>query len=211
MGYADEEILKEKRRLKNEAIKNQSEETIEKEIEESIFDGTVHIYGESVNFSQRVLEELGISIWMPEQFFLFDDELRKLVYPLGNAPTHVFGAKDLPFNVAFNYTSNWIPNNEMKEFLKLAVKTMENLGPKMRILKTEIINRDINNENINIGNIEFISNAIDTSVYNVMFYISLHGRLFIGTINFPNKDRKRLIPIAKEIVESFSILEKGEK
>jgi hypothetical protein len=206
MGYADEEILKEKKRLKNEEAKRKSDETIEKEMEASIFDGTIHIFDMPVKFVEREIEELGISIWMPEQFYLFDEELRKLMYPMGNAPTHVYGAQDLPFNVAFNHTSNRIPNEGMREFLKIAVKTMENLGPKTRIIKAEVISK----EDINMGNIEFISNAIDMSVYNVMFYISLQGRLLIATINFPNKDRKRLMPIAKEIVESFTILKEDE-
>lgn len=199
MGYADEEILKEKRRLKNEAIKNQSDETIEKEIEESIFDGTIHIYGEGVRFSKRVIEELGICIWMPDEFSVLDKEIAEKIYPFGNRPSHVFASPNINFNIAFNQTNNKVANDEMKEFLKVSRKLIENMGPKARIIKTEVKEK----EDINIGIMEFITNAIDTAVYNIIFNVGMDDRLLIGTINFPVKYKKRQVSLAREIIGSF--------
>jgi hypothetical protein len=136
---------------------------------------------------------------MPDEFTLLDKELVEKIYPFGNRPSHVFASPNINFNIAFNQTTNKIANDEMKEFLKVARKLIENMGPKARIIKTEVDEK----EDRNIGIMEFITNAIDTTVYNIVFNVSMDGNILIGTINFPAKYKKRQVALAREIISSF--------
>jgi len=52
-----------------------------------------------------------------------------------------------------------------------------------------------------------VSRAVDMNVYNVMFFFSMEGQLIIGTVNFPVKYRKRMIKIAKELIDSLKFVE----
>lgn len=203
MEYMDEELLKAKRQLQEQEKKSMSEETLERELKESIFDGKIHIFEREVVFARRIISELGISIYMPEEFFKLDDETRKIIYPMDRAPSYVYCSDKINFQIAFNYTENNVPNDGIARFMIIAKKLIENMGPKVRILGTAVIEKD----GKNIGIMEFLSKAIDMTMYNVMFYFSLEERLMIGTINFPSEYKKRLVKVAKEIIDSLKIEE----
>lgn len=81
MGFQDEEIIKKKKELEQQKKLRESQDRLEKEAEESIYDEIVHIIGEEVHFQRREIPDLKISIYMPETFFLFTDDLMKAVGP----------------------------------------------------------------------------------------------------------------------------------
>lgn len=68
MKYMDEEILKVKRAIIEEEKRKESKKNQEKEAEESIYDDVIHIIGEEVHFERRIIPELKVSIYMPENF-----------------------------------------------------------------------------------------------------------------------------------------------
>ena len=53
-----------------------------------------------------------------------------------------------------------------------------------------------------VGILSFVSNAIDMTVFNNQFYISINDKLLIGNVNFPSKYKKRFMNMAKEIIMS---------
>ena len=91
------------------------------------------------------------------------------------------------------------------ELLPFAKQLMERMGPKARVIKSDIKQR----ENGNIGVMEVIANALQGVSYSYIFYTILEGRLLIGTVMFDRKYKERLLPIAEEIVGSFSPVEEG--
>lgn len=206
MEHMDQELLKQKKLLKQEEEKRSSQENMEQEAEESIYDETVHIIGVPVKFERRQIPELGVSIYMPETFFLFADDIKKLIYPAGNAPSHLFGGEDINFQLALGQTVHKVPDEGMKEFVKISAQMLEAMGPKVTIIEKKVEEKD----DFHIGMLSFVSKAVDMAVYNIQFYISLQGQLLLGTINFPSKYKKRMIPLAKEIIQSIEI-EKEEK
>lgn len=58
-----------------------------------------------------------------------------------------------------------------------------------------------------ISSMELISHSITETVYNIMFFSSLEGRVLIGFINFNYKFQERYKPIAREILQSFRFIE----
>lgn len=202
MGYQDERILKAKKELKEQEKKNASQKAMEKEAEESIYDEVTHIIGKEVTFKRRSIPELGISIYMPETFFRFADDISKLIYPAGNTPSHIFGGEEINFQMSLDKTIYPLPESGMKEFVNMAANMLEAVGPKVKVIEKKVEKK----EEDYLGMLSFVSKAVDTMVYNIQFYVDVDGALLVGNINFPSKYKKRLIPLAKEMICSMEII-----
>lgn len=202
MGYQDEQILKAKRELKEQEKKKTSQEAMDKEAEESIYDEVTHIIGKEVTFKRRSIPELGISIYMPESFFQFAHDISKLIYPAGNTPSHIFGGEEINFQMSLDKTIYPLPDSGMKEFVSMAAKMLEAVGPKVKVIEKKVEKK----EEDYLGMLSFVSKAVDTMVYNIQFYANIDGVLLVGNINFPSKYKKRLIPLAKEIISSMEMI-----
>lgn len=205
MKYVDEELLKARKELERKAKeeKEERDKVIEEENKESIFNGEVHIDGELVAFEERKNEELHISIWMPKELEMLPEEMIAAVYPMGNRPKLVYTGRNINMSIAFNPTNHQIPNNNVADFLQYYKKMLENMGPKNRITSTGIVDSG----EYHIGCIEAITQAMDTSVKNHMFYISINGNLLMGNITYPLKFRKRQEVISREMISSLKVLE----
>ena len=202
MSYNYEEILKSKKAIEEEKKKRESLENMEVEAEESIYDEVVHIIGKEVKFERREIPELKVSIYMPETFFQLADDIKKLIYPGASAPSHVFAGEDINFQMSLSQTAHAVPDQGMKEFVKISAQLLEAIGPKVTIVEKRVEEK----EDYHIGVLDFVSKAVDMPVYNMQFYISMNGKLLMGNINFPSKYKKRMIPLAKEIITSVEMI-----
>ena len=209
----DEEILKEKRRIQQEQTQLLEKEKKEEETkkEESIFEDEITIEGQKVQFQNVEIPELQISIRMPESFFLLSEEAKQYIYPAGNRPSHVYGGENIYYQLSLSKTSHQVPDEGMVKFLPMAKKLMEVMGPKTKILDANVIKHPVEDTDYHVGIMEFMSQAVDMSIYNVMFYISIDNQLLMGNIVFPYKKRKSYIKIAKETIDSIIVLQGGEE
>ena len=203
MEDKDEEIMKKKKAAAKAIVDETIEQKKEEQKKESIYDEYVHIENEKVTFVRRNIDEIGISLLMPEIFELLDDETRVAFYPLGNAPQYVYTEFSIPFHIALNKTKNIVPDDGIPKLMKWSTKLVENYGPKAKVLASGVIKH----LDHNIGIIEMVTRAIDGNVYNVMFYISINNEVRIGNIHFAAKYNDRMIPIAKQIIDSIEFLE----
>lgn len=201
MEKLDEEILKARRSVKQEEEKKHSQENIEKELEETIFSGKIHIYGEEVEFARRTLEEYRVSILMPVTSYELDEELKKAIYPMDTRPKYVFGNMSVNITVSFQHTVHKILKEHLEDFMAYSKKLLLSVGPKVMFLQTNMLEK----ENDKIGVMEFVSSAMDTNVYNIQFYIPVDDGLLVGAINFPVKYKDRQMKIAHEMLQSIEI------
>lgn len=208
MESVDEKILKQKQMMDDFEKQRFDKETIEKEVQSSIFDGKVEIHKIPVAFAERTLLDGKAAIWMPEDFEEFTKEEIDAVYLLGNKPDVVYGNSYLNFSVGFHYTSNEVPNEYMGDFLKIARMILEKSGPKVTIYSEKVRKKG----NHTVSSMELVSHTITDTIYNVMFYSSLNGKVLIGFINFNYNYLNRYKTIAEEMLESFRFTEdtKGE-
>ena len=184
MGFQDEEIIKKKKELEQQKKLRESQDRLEKEAEESIYDEIVHIIGEEVHFQRREIT----------------DDVKHLVYPGANAPTHVFGGENINFQMSFHQTEHIVPDDGMKKFMDITADLMKAVGPRVTIIEKKVLEK----EDFHIGVLQFVSRAIDMMVYNFQYYISMEDdRLLIGGITFPSKYKKRFFPLAKEMIDSI--------
>lgn len=205
MNHQDEEIIKKRKAMQAAKQKEEKAENIEKEKEESIFEGLIHLFGKAVTFQRREIEEYGLSIMMPEAFEEMDEELKEALYPYGKAPKYAFASGDIPFQITLNLTENIVPDDGIPKFMMMAQKVMERIGPQARILSNVVVKKGERN----MGLMEIATNGVDMAVYNTQFYLSLgENKLFIGAVTCPAKNHNRMVPLIKEIIDSVVIKEK---
>lgn len=204
MNHQDEEIIKKRKTMQAAKQKEEKEETIEKEKQESIFEGPIHLFGKVVAFQRREIEEYGLSIMMPDEFEEMDEELKEVLYPYGKAPKYAFASGDISFQITLNLTENLVPDDGIPKFMVMAQKVMERIGPQARILSNVVVKKGERN----MGLMEIATNGVDMAVYNTQFYLSLgENKLFIGAVTCPAKNHNRMVPLIKEIIDSVVIKE----
>lgn len=203
----DEKILKERAKYEEFEKKRFAKETIEEENKQSIQSGTILINQIPVTFSERIILDDKVAIWMPDDFEELTQEEISTIYLLGNKPQIVWGNTYLNFSLGFHYTEHKVPNEYMGDFAKIAKMMLEKTGPKVTIYGMK--NRKSGKHNISY--LELVSHTLDAAIYNIMFFSSLEERILIGFMNFGYKHSKRYQPIALEMLETFRFLEDEEE
>lgn len=206
MPELDEELIKKRELLEQFERERFSRENIEKENGQSIFDGEILVNMVPVTFAERLFLDGKAAIWMPEDFEALTPEEVAVSYPLGNKPDKVYSNSYLDLAAGYNYTQHEVPDEYMGDFLKIARLALERTGPKVRIL-SEKVRRT---KKHTISSVEMISHTITESIYNLMYFASLEGRVLLGFINFNCKNRERYKPIAQEMLASFRFTDEEE-
>lgn len=204
--YADEEILKQKRLIR-EMAENFDQASIEDEIKVSILEGKVPIFGEEFAFSKVQMEGANICIILPEIFIKLDDETRRMMFPMGNAPEVVLSSDRDLFNVAFKKTSHVVPREHIMEFTNISCQLLERMGPQSKIIKKYTYKL----QELEIGIMEFLTMAMDGKIYNVNCLIPFHEGVTIVSFTFLSKVKQRMYPIINEIIHNMEIIGVEEK
>ena len=140
-----------------------------------------------------------IELKIPKDFAIMSEELLKLKYPSERRPTLVFSNDSGGINIALNLTSNPANQESILPYKDNFVQTFKSLHPKA-IWKDHGVSL-INGRKV--GYLELITPAIDTDIYNLMFFTDLEGKLLLCSFNCTIKDIEEWKPIAKEIMNSL--------
>ena len=205
--FSDELIIKARQEQEKLEAARHSEEVVEQEIQQSIYDEVVYIFAVPAVFREFDLLEGKVRMRMPEDFTARTKEEIANVYCLGTKPQYVFSNGCLQFMVALNWTGNLISDDNIFDFTGFAKQAIERIGPKSRLLNVEKLKQ----KNSNLAIMEFIAQTIDSVNYQVMFFASLEGRLVIGSITFDQRFAKRLRPLTVEMAKSFQLVEREEE
>jgi hypothetical protein len=154
-----------------------------------------------VELEKRSIISDKVEILLPKDFTVMSEEMAKLKYPKERRPTLIFTDDEASVNVAFNYTVSKITDKEIGEFKALTKKNMENIYPSATWIKDDVV--PINNKNVGI--LELTTPAIDTNIYNLMFFMELDGRILLASVNCTEEQMPEWQPIAHEIMESIKI------
>ncbi len=154
-----------------------------------------------VDLEKRSLLDNKIEISLPSHFTVMSEEMLKAKYPGGNRPKLVYTDENGTINIAFNHTTSKATLDQLEVFKDVLVKTMKASQEDGEWLGDGI--REVNGRKI--GYAELITQAIDTKVYNHVFFTVLDGRLLICSFNCTEKYMKEWKPIAAEIISSLKI------
>lgn len=142
-----------------------------------------------------------LEIFIPQTFSLMSEETAKLKYPSENRPKVIYTNEDATINITFTYSTSKVSDEtlgEMKAYLK---NNFDNLYPSATWYEDEI--ETINGKKV--GVFELLTPAVDTQIYNLMFFFELDGRLMIGSFNCTEKQMEGYKPIARNIVNSLVV------
>lgn len=201
MNYTDEAILMARRQMERNEQESHSDKVIREELKQSIYDGEIKIFHVPVAFAEKELLDGQMTMWLPEDFTPRTREEIERVYFLGNSPQEVYSNTYLDFALALNWTSHQVSEESLFEVGKSIQYMMQRVGPQMKNLGEEKLER----KEGNLILFKLLANAIDGVNYMNMFCASVEGRLLLGTLSFDQKLSKRLAPLTEEIVKSLRI------
>lgn len=142
-----------------------------------------------------------LEIKVPSSFKLMDEQLLRAKYPQGNLNNvKGYSNENATINLLLNNQGNPLQNKNLKGVLYQTLDTFKRV-PGLVIENSGIQN--INGHDIVV--IEFNSQAVDSSVYNIMFITAIDGKTFIGTFNCTINHLNEWKSIGREILDSIKI------
>jgi len=155
----------------------------------------------TVELEKRKILNDKVEILLPKEFEIMSEDMMKLKYPSERRPTLVYTDKTGGINVAFNHTASNATQQQIDAYKDNFVSMFKNLYPTAEWRGTGT--NEINGRKV--GYIELTTPAIDTKIYNLMFFTDLDGRLLLCTFNCVDKKQKDWIDTAKQIMNSLTI------
>ncbi len=135
-------------------------------------------------------------IKLPITFTRMSEDMVQTKYPNGNPPTFVFTNEGTTVNVAVSLSDVAMKNSDIKEYLT-SLET--SFAEYYTILDTNLFERD----GRNIGEIEFLSTAADTDIYNHFLVFSTNDKLRIITFNCTKELQEQWQEVGDFIVDSI--------
>lgn len=142
-----------------------------------------------------------VEILIPKNFEIMSEEMMKAKYPSERRPTLVYTDGTGGINVAFNHTVNKATQQQIDAFKENFVTAFKNMYPSAEWKGSGI--KEINGRKV--GYLELLTPAIDTKIYNLMFFTDLEGRLLLCTFNCVEKKQTDWIEPAKQIMNSLLV------
>ncbi len=149
-----------------------------------------------------VVSDFKFTMLLPKDFQEMEKEKAKLKYPSEFRPQVILTNKEGTINLTFSRQNELLFDEQVEE-LRDAIKDI--------IMKdynnTAIIESDIIKiEEKPVAYFDFISNAIDSNVYNVIFVFSLKFRVLQGAFNCLEEDMEYWKEVFKQMISTIKII-----
>ncbi len=142
-----------------------------------------------------------VALKIPKDFDIMSEELLKFKYPSERRPTLVYSNESGGINVVLSLTQNQATQQMIPVYKDNFVQTFKNLYPSAEWKSSGV--KTINGKEV--GYLELVTPAMDTEIYNLMFFTDLEGKLLLCTFNCTKKSMEEWTPTAKEIMSSLKI------
>ena len=142
-----------------------------------------------------------VELAIPSDFDIMSEDLMKLKYPAERRPTLVYSNESGGINVALNLTQNQANQSVIPAIQENFEQTFKNLYPSAEWKSKGV--KEINGRQV--GFLELITPAIDTEIYNLMFYTDLDSMLLLCTFNCTRNEMEEWTTIAHEIMNSLRL------
>ncbi len=144
-----------------------------------------------------------VELKIPTEFDIMSKELIELKYPSERRPTLVYSNESGGINIGLNLTENKASQELIELYVENFVSAFKNKYPsaEWKDSGAKIINGK------NVGFLKLITPAIDTKIYNVLFFTDLEGKLLLCTFNCTEKSITKWETTADEIMNSLKIKE----
>jgi hypothetical protein len=144
-----------------------------------------------------------INIELPKSFIQMGDQELSVKYSRSNSlPQEAYSNAVGTISLAFNHTSNILLPSDLPDFRQSFARQFKGtlgihfIGSGMKKLN----GRDF-------ATLEFVSQAIDTKIYNLMFLTSFDDRLLICTFNCTESEMEKWKSTSQQIMNSIQVVE----
>ena len=142
-----------------------------------------------------------VELKIPKKFNIMPEELMKLKYPSERRPTLVYSNESGVINVALNLTQSKASQDLIEPYVENFVNTFKKMYPSAEWKGSGV--KEINGQKV--GYLKLITPAIDTKIYNVMFFTDMEGKLLLSTFNCTENSITEWEQTADEIMNSLKI------
>jgi len=154
--------------------------------EKDIRKGKVLAGGQVLEFREREIIKNLLWMWLPDGFGPLSGELAKLKYPNENRPDVIYTNPATTINVTFSHKTDRLEEGQEEEIRDYMAEIVQRLHPSSSIIEKMTTEAD----GCRLAWFDFVTPAIDTDIYNIMFFTSLHGRLLMGGCNCLDEDKE---------------------
>lgn len=161
------------------------------------------LFAEPINIElekQSILNNK-VEILLPKNFGVMPEEMAKLKYPSERRPTLIYSEETGSINIAFNHIASAATQQQIEAYKNSFVGTFEKLYPSAEWKGSGV--KEINGKKV--GYLEFITPAVDTKVYNLIFFTDLEGKLLMCTFNCVVEKQQEWVVPAQKIMHSITI------
>jgi hypothetical protein len=127
------------------------------------------------------------------------EEDAKYKYPSERRPNLIYTNEDGSINVAFNHTASKGNDREVSKYKDSLKATLKRLYSSATWYGDDVLK--INGKKV--GFLELLTPAVDTKIYNLVFFTELEDRLLLVSFNCTEGQMKDWKPVAKEIMNSI--------
>lgn len=142
-----------------------------------------------------------VTFSVPSSFTLLVDEIREFKYPSENRPEIVFSNEEADINFAISWKKEQASQAMMDFIAQKMAKSMS-----ARIKRSKLLDEGVKEvRGRKIGYIEIITPAMDSRIYNLIFFTDLEGRLLMFNFNCVSGKMRKWKPIGRKILASLTI------
>lgn len=164
---------------------------------------TINIYettlndGSVIQLDEYKFDNDNFSLKVPVDFVAMDEDMIKKKYPNDNPPKYVLSNNETTINLAVSATDTVIKNSEIKSYIKAMEEQLSSVAD---VVDTRFFERSGHE----VGEIKFISKAVDTDIYNHMIVFSYNDYLKIISFNCTKELRASWQKAGDDIINSLN-------
>lgn len=148
--------------------------------------GSVFAGDQKLLFLEREIYKNQMWMWIPDKFSLLSREFVKIKYPSESRPEIIYANSDTTVNITFSHKQEKLAAGQGAEVLDDLGHVLRHLYPTCKIFYQDSVQAGGNE----VAWMDFVTPAMDSEIYNMMFVTQLKGRLLIGTCNCLDSDRE---------------------
>lgn len=130
--------------------------------------------GTKVEFEYKNFVDYSIKV--PKSLDIMDEETINIKYPYERAPKIVYTNEETSINLALQNQDDNMTNEQIPKYTRTMQKMFETMG---EVKSVDFFVRDAHK----VGEIKFISQAVDTKIFNHMIFFSVDDKLEIVSFN----------------------------
>lgn len=176
---------------------DQTEEQSIYNIENDIENGFIIVKYKKMEIEEKSVLDGGLTMMLPAEIHLMDEELARAKYPDGNRPDYIYSNEDTTVNFTFSIDDSGLINNEEVEEVKNILSSqMRRLYPGSKIEDSQTIQAGEKA----VSFFSFDIPLIDGNIYNLMFFMEYQEHLLIGGFNCSIHQKKQWRPLVRQML-----------